>query len=477
LYAHSFEDSQFVWNCPNMKSVMFSLCATGSAGIINVPLKHVPKTVAEFKEAALRRVDRFRSLGSLGLRADSVEIPLQGELSAPPSVFLTDFTDSEYFGELDIGMPPQRFTVIYDTGSNALWVPSKDCSNCKTTPRYNSSKSSTFLKNGTSFSNVYGSGACKGFMSKDRIVLAGLNVSDFAFGEVTWETKDSLRDTPFDGIVGLSPPDRFPTPIQVLLDQGKIEHNVFATYLSSGGKSGSTLSLGGSDSSYYTGDITYTPAVQSSVLKKIVGDGHWAILVSDIKIAGNSTGIAANMVVDTGTSVLGGPSQHVDVIIQHIMGSKSDAFLAEMGLTLEMDCSTANKLPTISFTVEGKDFHLGPDFYMIAAKDDSGKEQCQLGIQDLGEGAPWILGDPFLRKYYAIWDADQQRIGFATASKSVGFTLEEVMQLSADSSRRHVGISVSRLCFIAAAVVSAILVLFIERIRTRQDPMQEPLLG
>merc|ERR1712025_181162 len=118
--------------------------------------------------------------------------------------------------------------------------------------------------------------------------------------------------------------------------------------------------------------------------------------------------------------------------------------LTEMGMEVGMNCSHVHKLPTISFTFGGRDFELGPDFYMIAAADHSGKEQCSLGIQSLGEGAPWILGDPFLRKYYTIWDAEQQRVGFATASESIGFSVEEPGQqdkLSAESMFAKAGLS------------------------------------
>lgn len=178
-----------------------------------------------------------------------------------------------------------------------------------------------------------------------------------------------------------------------------------------------------------------------------------------------------------------------------------------------MNCSHVHKLPTISFTFGGRDFELGPDFYMIAAADHSGKEQCHVGIQSLGEGAPWILGDPFLRKYYTIWDAEQHRVGFATASESVGYSVmaaeEQVVEsamtqqsLSAESamvkeSDARLGFvtaeaflaqlgnasvhingmpALSLYVVVAAAALPGILVPFIIRIQTWPAPMKEPLL-
>merc|ERR1719373_1005592 len=137
---------------------------------------------------------------------------------------------------------------------------------------------------------------------------------------------------------------------------------------------------------------------------------YWLISASDIKVAGASAKacnwmVGCQMVVDTGTSLLAGPVNSVKLLADKI------GDVAE-------DCSNVGSLPTISITLAGKDFELGPDFYVLRAKDDSGRELCELGIQGINAGAPlWILGDPFLRKYYTVWDAEQKRVGFAVAKQ------------------------------------------------------------
>jgi cathepsin D len=323
-----------------------------------------------------------------------------------PSVPLTDGMDITYYGPVALGTPAQDFLVIYDTGSSNLWVPSVNCDNCKPNgAKYNHAKSSTYVANGEAFALQYGSGNCTGFLSNDKTAFGGIAINNFTFGEVTHEAADVFGQAAFDGILGMGPAkaaaDHVPTPMDALVQQGTLKHNVFSAFLASNSSKGSTLVLGGTDPKFASGPFSYAPIAKAA---KILP--YWLISASDIKVGGKSIGacgwlLGCEMVVDTGTSILAGPVSAVNDLIKPIGEVKAD-------------CSNVNSLPTLTFKFAGKDFDLGPDFYVLRLPDESGNVQCELGIQGVNAGVPiWILGDPFLRAYYTVWDKDSERVGFA----------------------------------------------------------------
>jgi len=255
----------------------------------------------------------------------------------------------------------------------------------------------------------YGSGTVVGFTSSDVHNFGGLNVIGQVFGETTQEPGDIWTQSPFDGILGLAYPQlAIPAgvapPFDNLWKQNLVAANEFSFFLSSNNNdTSSALILGGTDPAYYTGSITY---VKFNLLQVLTG--YWLITGSDIKVSGVSAGVCSNcaLVVDTGTSILTGPTASVNPLI------------AKIG-TVNSDCSNIKDLPTISFTFNGIDFPLEPEFYVLQGPDDSGNNVCQLGLEGLDVGLPlWILGDPFLRKYYTVFDRANNQVGFALANQN-----------------------------------------------------------
>lgn len=73
-----------------------------------------------------------------------------------PSVVISDYQNAEYYGQITVGTPPQTFSVIFDTGSSNLWIPSSKCTNCGFHPLYNDASSTSYVANGSIFKIQYG---------------------------------------------------------------------------------------------------------------------------------------------------------------------------------------------------------------------------------------------------------------------------------------------------------------------------------
>jgi len=377
---------------PSILSLML-VGAVGASPVVKIPLTHLPKTHEQV------------------VLTSKTALPVSP--GAVPGVPLTDLQDIEYYGDVAIGVPPQKFVVTYDTGSANLWVPSKDCSNCKAGGNsYDSKASSASEADGGAWSVSYGTGDCTGVLARDDVTVGGLVITNFTFAEATKEAEGVFTNNPIDGILGLAPKgaegstDAAQTMMDILVKQKKVDHFMFSVYLSTHGHGQSMLLLGGVDSSYQTGDFLYVPLTASSSLK------GWLVKGTDIKVGGKTSSACddgidtvCRFIVDTGTSTISGSADAMGPVIKMIGEVKSD-------------CSNAASLPTVQITLAGKDLDLDPAFYVLRSNDASGAEVCRLGIDTMPSFIPlFILGTPFLRKYYTVFDADQQRIGFALAKQ------------------------------------------------------------
>ncbi|XP_051210385.1 phytepsin [Lolium perenne] len=236
-------------------------------------------------------------------------------------VGLKNYMNAQYFGEIGIGTPAQTFTVIFDTGSSNLWVPSAKCYfsiACYLHSRYKAGQSSTYKKNGTAAAIQYGTGSIAGYFSEDSVTVGDLVVKNQEFIEATKEPGVTFLVAKFDGILGLgfqeiSVGKAVPVWYK-MMEQGLVSDPVFSFWLNrhADDEEGGEIIFGGMDPKHYVGEHTYVPVTQK---------GYWQFDMGDVLVGGQSTGFCAKgcaAIADSGTSLLAGPTAIITEINQKI---------------------------------------------------------------------------------------------------------------------------------------------------------------
>ncbi|CAL1393158.1 unnamed protein product [Linum trigynum] len=294
-----------------------SVSSTDAGGLVRLSLRKRPLRLDDVKAKAAAAA-RVRGGGGASLLATGYGG------SGSEALPLKNYLDAQYYGEIGIGTPPQQFTVIFDTGSSNLWVPSSKCYfsiPCYFHSKYKSTRSTTYQTNGESCEINYGSGSISGFFSQDNVELGDLVVKDQVFIEATREGSISFLIAKFDGILGLgfqeiSVGDAVPVWYN-MVQQGLVKEEVFSFWLNRdpNAEEGGELVFGGSDPNHFKGNHTYVPVTQK---------GYWQFNMGEFLIGNLSTGVCEGgcaAIVDSGTSLLAGPTSIVTEI-NHAIGAE-----------------------------------------------------------------------------------------------------------------------------------------------------------
>lgn len=322
---------------------------------------------------------------------------------------VSNFMNAQYFAEISIGTPAQSFKVVLDTGSSNLWVPSRECGSiaCYLHSKYDSSASSSYKANGSSFAIQYGSGSLSGFVSQDTVSIGNLKIAKQDFAEATEEPGLAFAFGRFDGILGLGydtiSVNKVVPPFYNMINQGLIDNGVFAFYLGySDDGTDSEAVFGGVNKDHYEGKITTIPLRRKA---------YWEVDLDSIALGDDVAELDnTGVILDTGTSLIALPSNLAEMLNTQIGAKKG------YNGQYSIDCSKKSSLPDVTFTLSGHNFSLPASDYILEV---SGSCISTFMGMDFPEptGPLAILGDAFLRRYYSIYDLDKNTVGLALAKK------------------------------------------------------------
>ncbi|CAL8367744.1 unnamed protein product [Lota lota] len=388
------------WLC----AAVLSLTSCPGHALRRVTLKKMPSIRENMRELGIA-VDQVFPL----LTQKTSDDPTNGTAPTP----LTNYLDTQYFGEISIGSPAQMFNVVFDTGSANLWVPSQSCSPfstaCFTHNRYDGSRSRTHIDNGTGFSIQYASGTVRGFLSEDVVVIGGIPVVQ-VFAEATALSAMPFIFAKFDGVLGMGYPNVAIDGITPVFDRIMAQHvlkeEVFSVYYSRDPhhSPGGELVLGGTDPDYYTGTFNYVDTEEM---------GKWEVTMKGVSVGGRIMFCVegCTAVIDTGSSYITGPASSVSELMTTI-----GAQLDESGY--KVNCELVKTLPSVTFHLGGQQYELSHEDYILWHTQFEG-DVCTVTFRGLDVPPPtgpiWILGANFIARYYTEFDRQNNRIGFATA--------------------------------------------------------------
>jgi cathepsin D len=328
------------------------------------------------------------------------------------TVDLYNFDDTQYYGQIALGNPQQEFLVLFDTGSSNFWVPSSNCSNCGAHNKYEATDSSTYQPNGTTFEIKYGTGSLKGYLSSDIVYIGDLS-DRVTFGEATDEPGLTFKEAKFDGIFGLAfisiSEDDVDPPFFVFEQDGKLDQDLFCFYLQSDDNRDGELLIGDIDNTHYTGSLWSTP---------IIHETYYMISMASATMNGKSITTVQKAIVDSGTSILVGPTTDVAAVAKSVGATE-----VESG-EYEIDCSVT--LPDLTFTLgsgsQTKSFTVTSEYWKIKVCQLDVICTCLLGMAGMDiperDGGPlWILGDVFMREYFTVFNVGANSLQFANATK------------------------------------------------------------
>lgn len=386
-----------------MKGALFaaaSLLGAVNAGVYKMPLKKISLS----EQLAMANMEtHVKHLGQkyMGIRPQAHIEEMFRDTAIHDSkdhlVPVENFLNAQYFSEITIGTPPQTFKVILDTGSSNLWVPSSECGSisCFLHTKYDSSSSSTYKKNGTSFEIHYGSGSLTGFVSQDVMTIGDLKVKDQTFAEATEEPGLAFAFGRFDGILGLGydtiAVNKIVPPFYNMIEQGLLDDPVFAFYLgnSENGGDESEAVFGGINEDHYTGKLTEIPLRRKA---------YWEVDLDAISF-GDSTAELDNtgVILDTGTSLIALPSTLAELLNKEIGAKKG--FNGQYSI----DCDKRDGLPDMTFTLSGYNFSISSYDYILEVQGTCISTFMGMDIPE-PTGPLAILGDAFLRRWYSVYD-------------------------------------------------------------------------
>lgn len=350
-----------------------------------------------------------------------------------------------YCIEIYIGTPPQKFSVVVDTGSGNFALSGGKGSGINTF--YNTSQSSSFSAQGEEFDVKYVGGGWTGEMSQDVLQFCSTpnnctTPSKVNVALITQSSDFFVNETLWQGILGLGfaaiaqPEDSHTTPVFDDLVTAGVFRDVFSMTLcgrerQSDIKLNGLLELGVTP----TSPMLYTPLVRR---------WYYEVEIVEVRVNGKMLDLPCKefnnqaAFLDSGTTNLILPLKFYNALVSQIRSfavdagmeiTNLDAILARESYLCVADTDHPFKMfPELSFSLPVNATHqfninIPPQQYIRQTMDSIVKQPAgylcyRFGIE-LGGTPHTMLGAVFMERLTVVHDRANNRLGFTQADCTV----------------------------------------------------------
>lgn len=346
---------------------------------------------------------------------------------------------SLYVGGVDVGSPPKKFTLIFDTGSGNTVIPQTSCTSlgCKHKQLYDRKMSRTstghVAKLAAAFPTgvifiKYGDGDISGTFVRDQVCVEDGDEKCIFLDMVQAHrmTSNPFALFTFDGVLGLglralSVDTSFSFLQQVMAARPDMLRQ-FSIFLSRDQCENSII-LGGYDERHTQETPKWVKVSQPEL-------GYWQVDVESFRIGGDVVdGFCddggCRAVTDLGSTLLIVPTDIYKWVEDRLMGFvpeelNHDALdcrnFVDASMTVEFD------LGEFSLTMHPRDYMI-PTPFNVSGKNGTVHRICSARIHHMSFPPPlgpkvFILGHPIHRTYYTMYNWEDLLVGFAFATET-----------------------------------------------------------
>ena len=337
-----------------------------------------------------------------------------------------------------MGKPAQNVALQIDTGSSNLWINSPTSTFCSTAGNcpygsYNANASSTSQYVNSKFNVTYiGADGASGDFVTDNFQIGNSTVNGLQFGV-------GNNSTTAQNVWGIgygnanelvSAAYQYPnTPLQ-MVKNGLINAPAYSVYLNDIQSRTGSILFGGVDTACYQGELESVPIIPYN--------GNYTILQVTLDSVNTTTNGTLNTtsstdlpqvaVLDTGASGVLLPTN----IAQQIWTTFGVTYSNANGLA-SCPCSLASSTGTVDFGFSGIKVSVPVSEFVRQYRGNTAPSPgtCIFDVQPLltaGSYSPILLGDPFLRSAYVVYDLGNNEISIAqTVFNAQSSNIMEIM--------------------------------------------------